>query len=196
MKWYQNVALSAWNLKWLKWVNKKLEVALKNLKWLKWVIEKLEVVEVGYWKTWCGWSGSIKNLKWLKWVNEKLEVVEVGHWKSWSGWSGSLYMKWLSKQLYIMSEYWQNEVNSWSGWSGWSGLQWVLDAPKKNHFAKRCFLFKKVSPCQNVFPFQKDVSFSKSVSFSKCVSFQHVRGTTLSLASRLAMTQGQPRPNC
>ena len=87
------------------------------------------MVEVGYWKTWCGWSGSIKNLKWLKWVNEKLEVVEVGHWKSWSGWSGSLYMKWLSKQLYIMSEYWQNEVNSWSGWSGWSGLQWVLDAP-------------------------------------------------------------------
>ena len=25
---------------------------------------------------------------------------------------------------------------------------------------------------------------------------QHVRGTTPSLASRLAMTQGQPRPNC
>ena len=25
---------------------------------------------------------------------------------------------------------------------------------------------------------------------------KHVRGTTLSLASRLAMTKGQPRPNC
>ena len=25
---------------------------------------------------------------------------------------------------------------------------------------------------------------------------KHVRGTTPSLASRLAMTQGQPRPNC
>ena len=101
------------------------------------------MVEVGYWKTWCGWSGSIKNLKWLKWVNEKLEVVEVGHWKSWSGWSGSLYMKWLSKQLYIMSEYWQNEVNSWSGWSGWSGLQWVLDAPFGNPYLILCSACKK-----------------------------------------------------
>ena len=120
----------------------------KCLLWLKRVNKKLEVVEVGHWKTWSGWSGSIKNLKWLKWVNkklevalknlkwlkwvnEKLEVVEVGHWKTWSGCSGSMYMKWLSKQLYVMSEYWQNEVNSWSGWSGWSGLQWVLDAPRK-----------------------------------------------------------------
>ena len=30
-----------------------------------------------------------------------------------------------------------------------------------------------------------------------CITFfKHVRGTTPSLASRLAMTQGQPRPNC
>ena len=92
LKWYQNVALSAWNL---KWVNEKLKASLKNLKWLKLVTEKLEVVEVGqlktwsgteklevvevcHWKTWSGWSGSLKNLKWLKWVIKKLEVVEVG----------------------------------------------------------------------------------------------------------------------
>ena len=86
-----------------------------------------EKLEVGHWNTWSGWSGSLKNLKWLKWVTEKLEV---GHWKTWSGWSGSMYMKWVSKQLYIMSEYWQNEANS-CGWSGWSWLQWVLDAPHK-----------------------------------------------------------------
>ena len=42
-------------------------------------------------------------------------------------------MKWLSKQLYIMSDYSQNEVNSWSGWSG---LQWVLDAPSFEFLTK------------------------------------------------------------
>ena len=38
--------------------------------------------------------------------------------------------------------------------------------------------------------------YGKKGEKSDRLQYKHVRGTTPSLASRLAMTQGQPRPNC
>ena len=77
---------------------------------------------------------------------------------------------------------WLLSINSSSWLFNWKGtLTW------KTKYLAKLILFLKIL---------SDFLFFLLPNALSSEIRKHVRGTTLSLASRLAMTKGQPRPNC